>query len=336
MINFLQNLSLAQPYFLGLLLLQPLLYWYFFKKKKIINTLKMNNLQGIQQWQSPKQRYQKWLFPLLSMLFFTSMTIALTRPQQALKAAVVNQKGIDIMLVLDLSMSMLAKDFKPNRLEASKNVAINFIQKRPYDRIGLVTFSGEAFTQCPLTTDHEVLMQMISTVKTGQLADGTAIGMGLATAVNRLKESKAKSKIVILLTDGVNNAGYIAPQTAADLAKELGIKIYTIGVGTVGQAMMPIGRRLDGEIVFDLQQVEIDEALLQQLALTTPNGSYFRAKDLKELEGIYEQIDVLEKTVIESSVFKEKEELFRPFVLFALLILVLSFVLKNTYFRTLP
>ncbi len=336
MINFLQSVSFAHPYFLVFLLLLPLLYWYFFKKKKIVSALKMNNLQGILHLKSTKQRYQKWLFPLLHTLLFTAIILALARPQRALKAAIVNQKGIDIMLVLDLSMSMLAKDFKPNRLEASKNVAISFIQKRPYDRIGLVTFSGEAFTQCPLTTDHEVLTQMISTVKTGQLADGTAIGMGLATAVNRLKESTAKSKIVILLTDGVNNAGYIAPQTAADLAKELGVKIYTIGVGTVGQAMMPIGRRMDGEIVFDLQQVEIDEDLLQQLALTTPNGSYFRAKDLVELENIYQQIDQLEKTVIESSVFKEKEELFRPLVIFALLLLVLSFILKNTYFRTLP
>ncbi len=264
-----QHFTFQNPYFFLLLFALPFLWRWLKKNNSGVSSLKFNNLDALRSFQSPKQYWYKRVFPLLNILTFLFIVIALARPQLPQKEEMIKQEGIDIMLALDLSMSMLAKDFKPDRLEASKNVAISFVQKRPYDRIGLVVFSGEAFSQCPLTTDHEIVKQQINALKTGVLADGTAIGMGLATAVNRLKESIAKSKIIILLTDGVNNSGYISPTTAAELAKEFGIKIYTIGVGTIGNALMPIGRKMDGEIVFDVQPVEIDENLLMQLAQTT-------------------------------------------------------------------
>jgi Ca-activated chloride channel family protein len=331
-----QHFTFQYPYFFILLLALPLLWQWLKKKNSDVSSLKFNNLNALRSLQSPKQRLYKRVFPMLNGLIFLFIVVALARPQLPQKEEMIKQEGIDIMLALDLSMSMLAKDFKPDRLEASKNVAISFVQKRPYDRIGLVVFSGEAFSQCPLTTDHEIIKQQINALKTGVLADGTAIGMGLATAVNRLKESNAKSKVIILLTDGVNNSGYISPTTAAELAKELGIKIYTIGVGTIGNALMPIGRKMDGEIVFDVQPVEIDENLLMQLAQTTEGGAYFRAKDAEELKNIYNEINLLEKTTIESSSFKQKDELFRPFLLLACFLLLLNFILKNTYFRILP
>ena len=334
---FSQYINFSNPYFFLLLLLLPLAWWLQKKQKSTVVTLGFNNVEGLRALQSKRQRWQKWLFPLLHILTFVSIVAALARPQMPLREEIIQQEGIDIMLVLDLSMSMLSKDFKPDRLEVSKSVAASFVNKRPYDRIGLVAFSGEAFTQCPLTSDHNTLLKMLDALKTGILKDGTAIGMGLATAVSHLQDTTTKSRIVILLTDGVNNSGYIAPMDAANLAKQYGIKIYTIGVGTVGEAMMPIGRRPStGELVFDMQHVEIDEALLEQIAAASPGGTYYRATDAKQLEKIYDEINLLEKTKLDSNVIKQKVELFRPFVLFALILLLVNFILKNTIFKTLP
>jgi Ca-activated chloride channel homolog len=274
----------------------------------------------------------KWL-PVLKLLAISMFIIAMARPRMTLQEEVVKADGIDIMMVLDLSSSMLAKDFNPDRLEVSKLVAKEFIEKRPHDRIGLVVFAGESYTQCPLTTDHNILQDFLFSLQTGILQDGTAIGMGLATAVNRIKDSDSKSKIVILLTDGVNNAGYIKPVTAAEIAKSFGIKVYTIGVGTMGQAVSPVSRRGDGQYIFGLANVEIDTELLENISEMT-GGRYFRAVDRKSLEDIYSEIDKLEKTEIEVTVFKRYSELFRWFLYSGLLLLLVYLMLRFSIFRT--
>jgi Ca-activated chloride channel homolog len=263
------------------------------------------------------------------------LIIAMARPQTLLKEDDIQADGIDITLTLDLSSSMLAQDFEPDRLEVAKKVAADFVEKREFDRIGLVVFSGEAFTQCPLTTDHKVVQEFIGNLKCGFLQDGTAIGMGLATAVNRMKESPAKSKIIILMTDGVNNAGYFKPEDAMDLAKTLGIKVYTIGVGSTGEAMSPVGRRSDGKYVFGMVPVEIDEPLLQNIAQTT-GGKHYRATNGKELEQIYAEIDRLEKSKIDVTTIKRRSESFATFAMIGLILLVLELLLRYTIFRTIP
>ena len=235
----------------------------------------------------------------------------------------------------DLSSSMLAQDFKPDRLEVSKRVAADFVEKREYDRIGLSVFSGEAFTQCPLTTDHRIVKEFLASLRCGILDDGTAIGMGLATGVNRLKESDAKSKVVILLTDGVNNAGYIKPLTASEIAREFEVKVYTIGVGSTGDALTPVSRRSDGRYIFGLARVEIDEDLLQQIADMT-GGKYFRATSAESLERIYAEIDQLEKTEIEVTTIKRYSEEFHRFALGGLILLLLELLLRYTVFKTIP
>jgi Ca-activated chloride channel family protein len=262
------------------------------------------------------------------------MLVALARPQIALKDESVKANGIDIMLALDVSSSMLSKDFEPDRLTVIKKVASDFINKREFDRMGLVIFSGEAFTQCPLTTDHIILGQFLSIVNTGFLQDGTAIGMGLATAVNRLKESKSKSKVIILMTDGVNNAGYIKPNTATELAKTLGIKVYTIGIGSLGEALAPVGRRYDGSYIYGLSRVEIDEELLRNIANDT-GGRYFRATSTNELLHIYDDINKMEKTVIDVKTLKKNSEEFRIFLLAGILFLFVEWGLRNLYIKPL-
>ena len=275
------------------------------------------------------------VIPFLRYLGLAGLIIALARPCLVLKEEEVKAEGIDIVMVMDLSSSMLARDFKPDRLTVSKNVAKDFIDKRKYDRIGLVVFAGESFTQSPLTTDHRIVKELLSTLESGMLEDGTAIGMGLASAVNRLKESESESKVVILLTDGVNNSGYIKPMTAAEIAKELKVKVYTIGVGSMGNAVSPISRRSNGQYVFGLSKVEIDEELLKEISQLT-GGNYYRATNEKGLEAIYAEIDRLEKTEIEVSVFKRYSEEFRKFLLFGFLFLFIEWLLKNTILRTLP
>jgi Ca-activated chloride channel homolog len=277
----------------------------------------------------------RFLLPILRGLAFLVLTVAMARPQKLLNEEDVQADGIDITITLDLSSSMLAQDFEPDRLEVAKKVAADFVEKRAYDRIGLVVFSGEAFTQCPLTTDHAVVKEFLANLQCGFLQDGTAIGMGLATAVNRMKESQTKSKVIILMTDGVNNAGYFKPEDAMELAKTLGIKVYTIGVGSTGEAMSPVGRRSDGKYVFGLVPVEIDETLLQNIAQST-GGRYYRATNAQELEQIYSEIDRLEKSRIDVTTFKRRSEAFANWALVGLILLTLELVLRYTVFRTIP
>jgi len=278
------------------------------------------------------------VMPFLSVFFWLAwacFTLALARPQEALQEVRVRAAGIDILIALDLSGSMLAQDFKPNRLAVCKRVAMRFIDKRKHDRIGLVSFAGEAFSVCPLTADHNILKAYLRGLQCGMLEDGTAIGMGLGTAINRIRDSEAKSKVVILLTDGVNNAGYLKPLSAAALARQFGTKVYTIGVGTSGAALTPVSRREDGAYIFGLAQVTIDENLLQAIAQTT-GGKYYRATNESTLEKIYSQIDLLEKTRMEVTRFLRFRDLFPWFVGVGLLLLILERVLRATLFLTIP
>jgi Ca-activated chloride channel family protein len=268
-------------------------------------------------------------------LTVVTLFIAMARPQLTLQEEEITADGVDIMMVMDLSSSMLAQDFTPDRLEVSKDVAADFIDKRKYDRIGLAVFSGEAFTQCPLTTDHRILKEFLDGLQCGILQDGTAIGMGLSTAVNRLKDSEAKSKIVILLTDGDNNAGYIKPITAGEIARELDVKVYTIGIGSKGAARTPIRRRSNGDYVYGMSQVNFDEDLLRELSKMT-GGQYFRAVSKEGLEEIYQIIDQLEKTKIDVTTIKRYSEEFYLFALLGIIFLVLEVLLRYTIFRTIP
>jgi len=335
MFDLFRNITFVNPGILLLLLLLPLLgLWYFFQYKKRYPTLTMPSLEavkGVSAWRGKLRA----ILPILRALTFILFIIALARPQLTLKEEEIKAEGIDIALVMDLSSSMLAQDFKPDRLEVSKQVASDFIDKRQHDRISLAVFAGEAFTQCPLTTDHRVLKEFLGGLQCGVLEDGTAIGMGLATAVNRLKDSEAKSKIVILLTDGDNNAGYIQPMTASEIAKEFDVKVYTIGVGSRGKALSPISRNNNGQYIFGLAPVKIDEQLLTEIAKQT-NGKYFRATDEQSLEQIYNDIDQLEKTEIEVTTIKRYSEEFYRFVFLGLIFLLVEFLLRYTVLRTIP
>ena len=271
---------------------------------------------------------------LLRLLSLAAMIVAMARPQtKDVSTRTKTTEGIDIVMAIDVSSSMLARDLKPNRLAALKKVAADFIKKRPNDRIGLVAYAGEAYTKTPITSDKSIVLSALREITYGQLNDGTAIGMGLATSVNRLKESKAVSKIIILLTDGVNNSGFIEPQTAADLAVEYDLKTYTIGLGTNGNALTPISYNADGSFRYGMRQVEIDETLLEEIANTT-GGKYFRATNNEKLEEIYDEINKLEKTEIEEFKYTRFEEKFRPWVLLAVALLLLEWLLRNTLFRS--
>jgi Ca-activated chloride channel family protein len=330
-----ENINFVNPEAFILLLLLPAIgIWYYLRRNTHYATLKMPSLEAVEGAISWRGQL-RILLPILRSLAIIALVIALARPQKTLKEEEIKAEGIDIALVMDLSSSMLAQDFKPDRLEVSKRVASEFVDKREFDRIGLAVFAGEAFTQCPLTTDHRVVKEFLAGLKCGMLEDGTAIGMGLATAVNRLKDSEAKSKIVILLTDGVNNAGYVKPKTAAEIAREFDVKVYTIGVGSTGDALTPVSRRSDGRYIFGLARVEIDEVLLDEIAKMT-GGRYFRATSVEGLEAIYAEIDQLEKTEIEVTAIKRYSEEFYPFAFFGLLFLVLEVLLRYTVFRTIP
>ena len=332
---FSDNIQFVNPEIFLLLLLLPLIgYWYLRRRSRHYAALRMPSLDSIRGMRSWRGRLRTAL-PILRALAFVALVVAMARPQEVLKEEEVDAEGIDIMLAIDLSSSMLAQDFKPDRLEVSKRVAAEFIDKRRYDRIGLAVFAGEAFTQCPLTTDHRVLKNFLEQLACGTLDDGTAIGMGLATAVHHLEESEAKSKVVILLTDGVNNAGYINPLMAAQIAQKVGVKVYTIGVGSTGDALTPVSRRSDGRYIFGLARVEIDEALLKDIANMT-EGEYFRSTSAESLERIYNKIDQLEKTKIEVTVLKRYNEAFHPFVFWGLVLLLLEALLRYTVLRTIP
>ncbi len=328
-----ENIEFANPQFFWLLLLLPLaLLWYYFKRKEDTPALKMSTISGFTSDQLlPKLKPVLFVLRLLAL---TAIIVAMARPQtEDISTRTKTTKGIDIVMAIDVSSSMLARDLKPNRLSALKEVAADFIRKRPNDRIGLVAYAGESFTKTPITSDKSIVLNALREITYGQLNDGTAIGMGLATAVNRLKESKAISKVIILLTDGVNNSGFIEPKTAADLAVEYNIKTYTIGLGTNGNALSPIAYNADGSFRYGMRQVEIDEGLLQDIAKVT-GGRYFRATDNEKLEAIYDEINKLEKTEVEEFKYYKYEEKFRPWVILAGALLLLEWVCRNTLFRS--
>jgi len=328
------NFEFHNTGFLWLLTLIPVItLWHFFMRKKDAAVLTMSSTRGFKSV-SFLSKCKPFLY-LLRLLGIAAIIIALARPRNvSVSRKTKSNKGIDIVMAIDVSASMLARDLKPNRLEALKKVAVNFVDRRPNDRIGIVVYAGESFTQTPITSDKGIIKRTISELKWGQLEGGTAIGMGLGSAVNRLKESTAKSKVIILLTDGVNNSGNIDPRTATELAKELGIKTYTIGIGTNGMADFPWSRDpRNGKLQFRKQQVEIDEALLKEIASET-QGKYFRATDNSSLKEIYDEIDALEKTKIEEFKYYNYQEKFRLFVFLGLGFLVLEFILKNTIFKS--
>lgn len=329
------NFILHDPWWLLLLGLIPLLIWLRRSRRRKQGT---NAIEMPLDVSTIGKSWRMLLYACIEPLFWVGiglLIIAMARPQSEHAEEIVKGEGIDIFLVMDLSSSMLAKDFEPDRLSVSKRVAVDFVTHRTYDRIGLAVFAGESYTQCPLTNDHDVLKEYLQSLECGALEDGTAIGMGLAAAVNRLKDSEAKSKVVVLLTDGVNNAGYIRPATAAGLAKEFGIKVYTIGVGSYGQALSPVRRRANGEYMFGITNVEIDEELLRKIAEDT-GGKYYRAISEESLQEVYNEIDRLEKTEVEITVYKRYVELYYWPLIAGFTLLLVLFLLRSTLVRTLP
>jgi Ca-activated chloride channel family protein len=335
MINeWLHHINFAYPWLLWLLLLLPLMIvWYVLRQKQQQSALKLSTL-SIYKKQSTVKNTLIHLPFVIRLLTVALLILAIARPQSKNDEERVEGEGIDIMLCMDVSGSMLAEDFTPNRIEAAKEVAAKFIEGRKTDRIGLVIFSGESFTQCPLTTDHGVLISQVYGVRSGVLQDGTAIGSGLATGVERLKKSESKSKVVVLLTDGENNGGLIDPATAMEIAKTFNVKVYTIGVGTEGFATMP-QQSAGGGITRTQEKVNIDEKLLKEIARQT-GGAYFRATDNESLQNIYSQIDQLEKTKIETSRFAKYAEEFYWLAIAAAVLLLIELWLRYKVFRKFP
>ena len=328
-----QNIYFAQPAFFGLLILLPVLIFWEIKKsdgaQATIMVSSVGQFRGARSWKNIL-RPLPFIFRLLAL---ACIILSLARPQTRNDEQLVTGEGIDIVLCLDISGSMLAQDFTPNRMEAAKNVAGEFIDHRPTDRIGLVIFSGESFTMCPLTTDRIVLKTQLANVQSGLLEDGTAIGSGLATGVDRLRNSPSKSKVIILLTDGENNGGLIDPNTAKEIAKSVGVKVYTVGMGTEGFAPVPI--QTPAGVIYQKEKVNIDEKLLTQIATET-GGRYYRAKDNESLKNIYREIDQLEKSKIETTTLRRYTEQFYPFALAAALLLLLELLLRWTLLRKFP
>ena len=328
-----ENIEFANPKLLWLLLLVPaLIVWYILRHKKQEASLSFSDLKGFVKLPKTWKAYMRHLLFALKMAALALLIVALARPQSSSTNSTSNIEGIDIVMAMDVSGSMLARDLKPDRLTAAKNVASDFVKGRPGDRMGLVIFSGETFTQVPLTTDHGVMLNMLAEMKNGLIDDGTAIGDGLATAISRLKDSEAISKVVILLTDGMNNAGSVDPYTAAEIAKLYGIRVYTIGVGSYGTAPYPVQTPFGTQL--QQMKVEIDEKLLSTVAGMT-GGKYFRATSNQKLDEIYEEIDKLERSKIEVTEFRRLHEEFYPLVAWALALLLLEFLLRKTIFRTL-
>lgn len=327
-------MDFAHPKLLWLLpvLLLVFALWFYFRYRKQYASLQVSSTAMWSQYKSIRGSLLP-ILPILRMCSMAFIIVALARPQSTSTDEKITSYGIDLVISMDVSSSMLAEDFKPTRLEAAKDVAADFISKRPSDRIGLVIFGGESFTQVPITTDHKIVQSQLEKIENGRLSDGTAIGMGIGTAINRLKDSEAESKVIILMTDGVNNSGLVDPRTAAEAAVQYNVKVYTIGIGTKGQAYMPAYLNPDGSVAYDYLDVEIDEALLTEIAQTT-GGKYYRATDKKSLETIYEEIDTLEKTEIESSQTVNVKELFYIFAALALGLLFIEQVLKYTLLRT--
>ncbi len=331
--SWFENIDLAYPKLLWLLLLIPVLIWWYksgFNKRQASFTISsMKQIPSRKTW---KNIFIHFPF-VLRLLAIACIIVALARPQTRNDEEMVSGEGVDIVLCIDVSGSMLAQDLTPNRMEAAKDVAAGFVENRPTDRVGLVIFSGESFTLSPLTTDQAILKSQIYNIKSGLLEDGTAIGMGLATSVERLRASKSKSKVVILLTDGENNGGFIDPNTAKEMAKSLRVKVYTIGVGTDGTAPVPV--QTPAGIVMQREQVNIDEKLMTQIATET-GGKYFRAKDNETLKAIYSEIDKLEKSKIEVTALRRFTEQFYPFAIAAVLLLALELFLRYTVLKRFP
>ena len=330
------KVTFLNPEFFWLFLVIPIaIAWLFFKRKQQSATLKISSIGGFKSSKSILAKLKPYL-NVLRIIALSSLIIALARPRTVdISNQTKTTKGIDIVMAIDLSSSMLAKDLRPNRMEALKQVASNFVDARPNDRIGVVVYAAEAYTKTPVTSDKAIVKEAISDIKYYKvLQDGTGIGMGLTTAVNRLKESKAKSKIIILLTDGVNNAGFIEPETASEIAKEYGIKVYTIGLGSNGMAEFPYAYAPNGrDFLYKMMPVEIDQELMKTIARNT-GGKYFRASSNSKLESIYDEINKLETTEIEELKFYDYDEKFRPFVWIAGILLLLEIVLRNTIFRS--
>tara|TARA_B100001059_G_scaffold103622_1_gene103457 strand:- start:2181 stop:3185 length:1005 start_codon:yes stop_codon:yes gene_type:complete len=329
------NFEFVNPDFFWLLLMLPLLLiWFFWKRSQQTAVLKISSLKGFDTSKNWLAKVRPLLF-ILRLIVLTLIIVAMARPRTVDESTrIKTTKGIDIVIAIDVSASMLARDLKPNRLEALKKVASRFILARPNDRLGLVEYAGESYTKTPLTSDKNIVLSSLKSIKYNTIiTGGTAIGMGLATAVNRLKESRAKGKVIILLTDGVNNSGFIDPKIASELAVEFGIKVYTIGIGSNGMALSPIGILPNGSFQYGNIQVEIDEDLLLEIANTT-GGKYFRATSNTKLEEIYEEINKLEKTEIEETKYTSYDELFRPFVLLAFSLLFFELFLRYSVFRS--
>ena len=331
----LDSFTFENPGYFWLLILLPLLAgWYFWKRNRQQAELRLSSIQGFKAERSilPVLKHGLFIIRLIALAF---LIIAMAKPRSSnVSTRTSSTQGIDIVLSIDVSASMLARDLRPNRLDALKEVAAEFIKGRPTDRIGLVVYAGESFTLTPVTSDKNIVLAALEDLRYNTvLESGTAIGMGLATSVNRLKESNAKSKVIILLTDGVNNSGFIDPKIASELAVEYGIKTYTIGLGSNGMALSPIGILPNGQFQYGMARVEIDEKLLQEIASTT-GGKYYRATDNEKLEEIYEEIDSLEKTEIEEFKFTNYEERFRPFLLIAGFLLIMELLLRFTIFRS--
>ncbi len=325
-----QHISFAHPAFFGLFIFIPFLLWWQYRRPHH-PALRVTTISGLQQIKPTWKIRFRPLLTILRVICLSALIIALARPQSSNVTENIDSEGIDIVLSVDVSGSMLAEDLKPNRIEAAKKVALDFVDKRLTDRIGLVIFSGESFTQCPITIDHDVLKQQLSTIKSGSLVDGTAIGDGLATAVDRIRHSNGKSKVIILLTDGVNNTGKVGPELALEVAKAYKIRVYTIGIGTRGMAPYPVQTPFGMQK--QMQEVQIDEPLLKKIADET-GGKYYRATDNKSLNSIYADIDKLEKTKVEISSYKHYAELFFPFAVIAIAALLLEILLRYTMFRT--
>lgn len=329
------KITFLNPEFFWLFLLIPIaIAWFFWKRNQQSATLKMSSTQGFKNSESFWTKVKPCLY-VFRIIALSSLIIALARPRTVdISNQTKTTKGIDIVIAIDVSGSMLAKDLKPNRMEALKRVAADFVEERPNDRIGLVLYASEAYTKTPVTSDKPIILEAIKEIKYDNLLqDGTGIGMGLATAVNRLKDSKAKSRVVILMTDGVNNAGFIEPETAADIAKQYGIKVYTIGLGSNGMALSPYAYAPNGGFLFKNQKVEIDEQLMKSIARKT-DGTYFRATSNDRLAQIYSAINKLETTEIQELKFYDYDEKYRPFVLLAAFLLLLEVGLRNTVYRS--
>ncbi len=329
------NIEFAYPaFFYGLIVLPLMVVWYLLRGRRGTAAMRLSGFENLDERVGSSRIWLRHVLFLLRLAVVALLVVVLARPQSSNRWEQVTTEGIDVVMCMDVSGSMRAMDFKPNRLEASKNVGIEFVNARQDDRFGLVVFAGESFTQCPMTTDRAVVVNFLKEIDFGVIEDGTAIGMGLATAVNRIKDSKAISKVIILLTDGVNNRGDVGPVTAAEIAASFGIRVYTIGVGSQGNAPIPV-QDMFGRTVTRNMPVEIDEEVLRQIAEKT-DGAYFRATNNNKLREIYQEIDQLEKTRLDVKHFSKKKEEYFPFLLAAMLLLLVEILLRYTVFRIIP